>query len=352
MGLFNSTVLDVAIGLVFVYLLLAILCTAANEWLAAVTKTRAKFLEKGLRELLNNQPLVNGGDPDEFINQFYNHPLITGMMRDRKHPAYLSARTFAAAVSDLIAANFAKDAGAAPDNVGESTASVGETSKQAVADLERGAAAMPEGDVQKAVSALVKLSKRELLTNQEALERWFNDAMDRVTGWYKRRTQFWTLIVAILITLLANASTIGIARKLWTDPVLRTAVVEEAKVRATKPPPPSVTVDYPDPDDPSAPQVTTNKDEGKVLSDKELDLLGQMLGWHENPFWDKKLNRWHWDWTDWLERLIGWLLTVLALSLGAPFWFDVLNKFINIRSAGKSPDEKAKVPEKANPANA
>jgi hypothetical protein len=48
----------------------------------------------------------------------------------------------------------------------------------------------------------------------------------------------------------------------------------------------------------------------------------------------------------WFERIIGWLLTIFAISLGAPFWFDVLNRFMNLRSAGKSPEEKGKPPEK------
>ena len=39
---------------------------------------------------------------------------------------------------------------------------------------------------------------------------------------------------------------------------------------------------------------------------------------------------------------LGWLITAFAVSLGAPFWFDLLNKFMNIRSAGKAPDEKQK----------
>jgi hypothetical protein len=48
----------------------------------------------------------------------------------------------------------------------------------------------------------------------------------------------------------------------------------------------------------------------------------------------------------WLARLLGWMLTILAISLGAPFWFDMLNKLVNVRSAGKSPDEAAKTPGK------
>lgn len=315
MGLFNSTVLDVAIGLIFVYLLLAIICTAANEWLAALTKQRAKFLKKSLLQLLDNQPTKKDGSPGAFIKEFYQHPLITGMMRDGSHPTYLAARTFSAVISDLLAADQSADA--------------------ATRDLAAAAAAIPEGDVKKALVALAQHSKRDLKTAEEVIEEWFNDAMDRVSGWYKRRTQTWTIIVAIAITVIANADTIGISRRLWTDPVLRSAVVEEAKVRAQKPRP-RISVEYKDEDDPTNPTVTTN--EGNQLSDQERALLGQLLGWRGS------LN--DNTWLNWLERLFGWMLTVLALSLGAPFWFDLLNKFINIRSAGKSPDEKSKKPEK------
>jgi hypothetical protein len=183
--------------------------------------------------------------------------------------------------------------------------------------------------------ALLQRSQQTVASAQTAIEAWFNDAMDRVSGWYKRRTQTWTIVVALAITLLANADTIHIARRLWTDPVLRTAVVEEAKVRAQKPRP-RISVEYKDEDDPTNPTVSVN--EGNQVSAKEQDLLGQVLGWRgaltDNSF------------RDWGERLLGWLLTILALSLGAPFWFDMLNKFMNIRSSGKSPDEKAKTPEK------
>ena len=75
-----------------------------------------------------------------------------------------------------------------------------------------------------------------------------------------------------------------------------------------------------------------------------MDLLGQTLGWRDNVFYDA--NRKRWDSRIWLERIIGWLLTLLAISLGARFWFDILNKIVNIRFAGKSPVEGSKGPEK------
>jgi hypothetical protein len=163
------------------------------------------------------------------------------------------------------------------------------------------------------------------------MEGWFDDAMDRVSGWYKRKTQLWTIIIAAVLIILSNADTIQIARRLWTDPVLRGKVVAEAQNRAKKPPP---TVEYPDKDEPTEPKVT----EGNSVSAQEQQILAQVIGWQGNPRDDSFLV--------WLARLLGWFLTILAVSLGAPFWFDMLNKFINIRSAGKSPDEAAKKPEK------
>jgi hypothetical protein len=140
---------------------------------------------------------------------------------------------------------------------------------------------------------------------------------------------------------VANGNTIEIVRKFSSDPVLRSAVVEEAKVRAQKPRP-TISVEYKNEDDPTNPTITKN--EGTQLSEKEIDLLGQTLGWHGDVFYDA--NKKPWAWTKWLERVIGWLLTLLAISLGAPFWFDILNKIVNIRFAGKSPVEGSKGPEK------
>ncbi len=321
MGLFNSTILEVVIGIVFVYLLLSILCTSANEWVAALTRRRGEMLRKGIRQLLEHQPLKDGGKPDEFLNAFYKHPLIASLIHDKRHPAYIAPRTFVAVITDLLTK--------------EKPGSV------EFGHFEKGGEALPPGNVRTSVLALVQRSNKDLEAAQLAAEGWFNDAMDRVNGWYKRRTQLWTIIIALLLTLVANANTVNIVRKLGNDPVLRAAVVEEAKVRAQKPRP-TISVEYKNEDDPTNPTIRRN--EGNELSQNEMDLLGQMLGWHDNVFWDKGGN--YWSKQIWLERIVGWLLTMLAVSLGAPFWFDILNKIMNVRFAGKSPVETPKQAEK------
>ncbi len=70
MGLFNSTIVEVTIGVIFVYLLLSILCTSANEWVAALTRRRGEMLRKGIRQLLENQSVQGRGGRDGFLQEF------------------------------------------------------------------------------------------------------------------------------------------------------------------------------------------------------------------------------------------------------------------------------------------
>ena len=309
MGLFNSNVIDVVIGVVFMYLTLGIVCTAANEWVAAVTRRRGKMLRKGVTQLLANQPTQEDKNPEGLASEFYQHPLITKLHDGKRHPAYLSPRTFSTVMSDLL----------------KSGEEPGPRS---------GAEALPDGQVRKSLLALLNPSENgnSETDGKRELETWYNESMDRVSGWYKRRTQLWTIGIAFVVTLGANANTIHFVRQLRADPVLRTAVMEEAKVRAQKPRP-NVSVEYQDEDDPTNPTVIRN--EGNRLSEKEQQQLGQLLGWHGS--WRDNLKP---------ETFLGWLLTILALSMGAPFWFDLLNRIMRVRYTGRSPDESAKPPEK------
>ena len=303
-GLFNSTVLDVMIGLAFVYLLLSLLCTTVNEWVAGILKTRSKTLQEGIRHLLDDQPL---GDT-HFLDAFYQHPVIAGMVRDGGHPSYLAAQTFSTAVMDLVT----------PTVKGPIT----------LQNLVEGVNALPDGDVKKALVALVGNAGGDLGKAQQNVERWFDDAMDRVSGWYKRTVQKWTVVIAVVVTVLANADTMNIAKQLWVDPTLRSAVVEQAKQRAQMPRP-TGSVEYVDKNDPLKPTATVTP--GDQLTGEESATLGRMIGWTRASLQADLLG--------WLQRILGWIFTAIAVSLGAPFWFDTLNRIINLRNAGKAPEK-------------
>src|SRR3712207_2263868 len=312
-GLFGSAVLDVALGMIFIYLLLSIVCTAANEWIAGLSKSRATVLRNSIRQLLGSQPPVAAAagageseaeaseaktpDPkptgpgvsaedDRFLKQFYEHPLVSSMMRDGRHPAYISARVFAKVVMDLVT----------PHKPG----------KLDDGDFERGVKAMPDGAVKRALLALIQDAGPDVDGARLAVEGWFEDKMDRASGWYKRRTQIWTVVVAVLITAAANADTLRMVRRLWNNPEMRAAFVEQAKARAQEPLP-SVRVEYPDPDKPDDP-VVTKLEENDLLSGRERALLGQVIGWEPDGR-DEPTG----FFARWLQRILGWLITVLAV---------------------------------------
>lgn len=295
-GLFGSAVLDTAVGLVFVYLLLAIFCTTVNEWIAGILSTRAKFLQKGIGQLLEDP---NGAK--DLISGFYKHPVIASMMDGQNHPSYIAARSFARAIMDLVTPN-----------------TIGPLDFPA---LESGIKTLPDGRIKTALLSLIQDADHRLDRAQRNIEAWYDDAMDRVSGWYKRRVQVVTIAVALLITAGTNASTIHIARLLWTDPGVRTAIAAQATEQAKTPRPAGTPAD------------------GSEITEQNRVLLGNVLGWSGQTESFSLIS--------WPDRILGWIITIVAISMGAPFWFDMLNKIINIRNAGKSPDERAKAPEKA-----
>ena len=218
-GLLGSTVLDVAIGLIFVYLLLAIICTSINEWIAGILGLRAKTLELGIRQLLDQQPKpAKPGEPamvttdkDWLITEFYKHPLVTGMKKDGHHPSYLPARIFATTLMDIVN---------------------GPEPELSFASLQAGINNLPPGDVKTALASLLRTAGKTLPEAQKSIETWFDDSMDRVSGWYKRKIQWITAVVALLLAFATNADSIRIARILWHNPELRAESIKLAEERA------------------------------------------------------------------------------------------------------------------------
>lgn len=132
--------------------------------------------------------------------------------------------------------------------------------------------------------------------------------------------------MGLLLAAILNADTISIGHRLTRDPSLRQSLVAAAEESAKKQPPAT--------DEDPLRRVKTYND--------ELKALGLPLGWDrtDTRTWPGK------SVLDWFLKALGLLLTALAISLGAPFWFDVLNRFMVVRSTvkpeEKSPKEKPK----------
>lgn len=308
--MFGMQTLDVAIGLILIYLILALTCTAVNELFAGWFDRRSKNLVMGIRNLLQDSTDTSK-KPDKDANQgllgqFYSHPLIKALEEKGAPPSYIPSRTFALTLLDLISpADQAKG-------------------PKTIEDVRTAVAKLPP-TLSRPLLILIDDAKGDMDKARENIEIWFNNSMDRVSGWYKKRTQTIVLLIAVGLVCLINADTIRISKALANNNALREAIVAQAQEYAK-----------------SSQQTGANTASPQTKIQENVNTiqgLGVPLGYEGD--WLPQNNRSGWL----LSKILGLLLTAAAASLGAPFWFDMLNKFINVRAAGKSPDEMAKPPE-------
>jgi hypothetical protein len=333
--MFNSGILDVAIGLVFIFLLLSLICSAINEMFETYFKMRATKMEQGIRELLND-PEGTG-----LANKIYNHPLVFGLFKGEYEakkitswrrsnlPSYIPSRNFALALMDtILPAKQDQVSGAAEATVSPPTTPPsppgGGPPPAPLKPLRDAIASFPNEGVKKALLPLVDAAGSDVSKARENIEGWFDSAMERIGGWYKRRTQWIVLGLGLAVAIAVNADTITIARSLSYDTAMRNSLVAAAQEYAKAPP--------------AAGKEATPEDRLKKNEDT-IQKLGLPIGWN----WDDKRTVPK-EFPAWLIKLLGWLLTAMAISLGAPFWFDLLNKFMTARSTFKptKPEEPSK----------
>jgi hypothetical protein len=303
--------LDLALGLAFIFFLVASLAATIQELIASFLGLRARTLEQGLRSLLE--------DPKEgwkYVDRFYDHPLIASLYRtpsvfdkpkaegtdekgrnERKGkrgpikraaafvvptrgPSYISPRSFALIVLG--------------DHAG---------------------GALPEA-VQQRIAPLVADAAGAAETLRTNLEAFYDDTMARVSGWYKRKTQIMLIVIGALLVPAVNVNTLTMAERMWKDETVRSAVVAQAQAVASA---------TPDPAQPKAPATQRLTDAADDV-DKVVK-VGIPMGWRGEavPRGAGEI----------VTAIGGWVLTILAISLGAPFWFDTLGRLARLRSSGK-----------------
>lgn len=285
-----STAVDVSIGLAFMYALLALWVTTVQEAIATVASWRAKDLYAAIHDMLTE------GESSPLVNKLYEHPLIKNLVQKGLDtlPSYIPSKTFAIALLDVLQ--------------GETkvTTALGADRELAGAkDLISKLDDNPYANLKKTLGLLIADAERygQNVDNQaikfsEGIEAWFNDRMARAAGWYKRKAQYWSIGLAILVSVLFNASTVNVAWRLWTDGSMRAAVASSAQ---------------------------------QFHDGAAIDLLHSHipLGW-SGGFWPAM----GYDTYHALLTVLGWLVTAGAVSLGSPFWFDALGRLVQLRGAG------------------
>lgn len=378
--MFDFPILEVAIGLSFVYLFLSLICSTLTELIARAFAMRSNSLKEAIENILKN---------DEIIDQFFRHPLVNRLSKDgifdkligrKSFPSYISPNIFARVLLDVISL------------------------KNSGKNLEDVINAINDNEIKRLLQSITRDAGNNIGKVKKNIEDWFDESMDRVSGWYGRKAQLITVFLALGVTFLFNADTPMIAKGLSQDSILRESVVAAAgKYIRT-----------------STSNGTEEQDAGAATDDNETDLtimqlqhklneiedlkqLNLPIGWSftpytymitnrsieniqksgvsetvltelkniedkgfvgkgefltvlKNKFDDKDFNDYKSlilkyaektntdprvfpiEFWGLITKLAGLLFTVIAVALGAPFWFGVLNKLVNIRSTGKEPE--------------
>lgn len=340
----NNIALNIVVALVFIYLLYSLLGTLIQEIIATNIGLRGIMLQKAIKRMLDDD---KGGSQQKLSTSFYKHPLIKylgdGFWPLSTRPAYIDRQTFSKVIIDLL-----RGPGLKPGDPLSPPIQSSLDNKKIIwpskADIDNETWSYlnsiwidAEGDAQK-FKAL--------------LEQWFDEMMDRVSGWYKKYTQLILLFVGLTIAIIFNVDTLQIVSVLQNNPTVRDQVIAQAntfvkdhpnldaeiaqtqaKIKA------EVLLARKDSFQQILKEDTAAKNLGNKLIKQASSLvnndIGKMnsvlaIGW-DKGFLNKKIDA---------RIIIGWLITALAISLGAPFWFDLLNKLMQLRGSISGGDNK------------
>lgn len=318
-AMFANPFIDVTIGVVLMYLVLSIICTAVNESLATVLKWRAKTLAAGMKSLI---------DDPKVYNLLFNHGLLAGPAAVAQQsgvpdflarllswagdpgPSYIDPKNFAAALLDCLD----------PDKPVPGVAEV----KRAAADLQA------PSNIKDVLLAVATRAGDDVGKARDDLARWFDTAMDRLSGVYKRKIQLWGFIVAAALTVAVNADSINVARALWLDAGLRDQIAAVASKAAANSPQASGA---------SLGDLASRAD--RNVQDLET-VRAFPLGWSGSQ--GRPDMGWQGTFAGWCLKILGLAITAVALTLGAPFWFDTLSSFVRLRGSGEPPASLAMPP--------
>ena len=301
--MFGSQILEVVIGVTLIYLVLSIGCSGVKEVIANLFSLRSKTLENAIRNMLKS-------GPSDYATKLFQHPLITGTAPAGEKPSYISSRLFAAALFDVVVP---------PDPA----------QPRSLQSVRAGILQIPDEKLRGTLLSIVDSAGGDMDKARKAAENWFNDSMDRISGWYKRMAQKIILAAALVLCCAVNADTLMIVKELWSDQALRSAAVASAekRVQAGKP----AQADSSGAAAPSADDQTAQLQ--KAASDiRDINVLP--IGWKCVAGDIRKLPSGP---LAWFLKVLGILLSAFAVSMGAPFWFDMLNNIVNLRVSGNPP---------------
>jgi hypothetical protein len=276
--MFGSTVLDLAIGLIFAFLVISLITSTATEAVASAACWRADTLLQGIKNLLNDQNFTG------LALTLYNHGLVNpqadGQAQDEASltakPSYINAQHFAAALTDVLKIS--------PDVAKE--------------NLQDEIKKISDPQLKTVLSGIVTRANGNIDQIHRDIAAWFNQGMERVAGVYKRYAQKWNFLIALVLAVAFNLDAVKIANVLWDQPML---------IKGFAPP---------------------------ASGQSAVDALQQLQGLRLPFGWDADAIKYFANPVTGVAEIAGWFIMAGSTLFGAPFWFDALQRIAQLRGAG------------------
>lgn len=394
----NSPILDVAISMIFIFCLLSVLTSGVTEFIMSLFSKRGKDLRwsiemilkdpnnKNWAEMMYDHSMIDGlketdnSLPTYISADVFSMVLIDLFIEESKEIEFDSTQQTVVYKVTYPSAKYKETLS------DEEKAKFG-NNEQSYYNFKAGVKQINPGEVQTLLKNFIYRSQdyNELMTN---IQLWYNEFQQRASGWYKRKIRKWLFLSGMLIAICMNVDSIFLTKTIYKSKDLREALVKQADAFAQEN---KSLNDYTGKILDSAivkqsgqAYDATTIDSLRKLNEQHVkahfesqanyirnvyDTIGAMnlpIGWssldviaHRNIKDATRVNELHAalkgknkvaTFVGELKfvigrnlkevsflRILGWIVTGIALSMGAPFWFDALNKLVNLRSSGKKP---------------
>lgn len=382
-----SIFLDVALSLTFFYFVTSMFVSGIVEFINTAFENRSYFLWYSLEKLQTLQPKkwkafqkeevfaktnnpVNppvpplDNLPQTWFEKFKNHAMIKNLESDKgkwrdTRVSYISADIFVSVIRDILS------------NLNSDLNSTKKTAK--FQELNQLISLLENGDFRDILQTIANQSK-SVKDFEDKLAIWYNQYMEQVSGWFKRHARLIVIGISLIVTICLNLNTINITQQLSSDKALRNSIIAMAEktvknsVDSTKSidstniaKPDSIFAtnflksdttfkkfifeNYPDLMGKDSTIKITNEvakfqyqEAVAKYLEGNIEDLGLNFGYAGSGFWENVKLAFMMIGDKPVNTIFGWLLTMAALSFGAPFWFDILIKLVNVRNVMKKPD--------------
>jgi len=327
-------ILDLIIGVIFIYFLLSLICVALQEIKSRLRNERSLNLKKWICDNFN----MDDGR-DELGSRLWHNIIIDGLTQEGRGASYIPKEVFVSALLDEIHYESndrqeKRDYKAAPE---KEKAEADEKIKRlknpfdfdTIRESIESCSLLPFR-IKRVLRQIHSESNGNMDSFRERLERWFDQAMERNAGTFKKKAQTSVLIFSVVVAIALNADSIRLVRYFYEHPAEATRVVEIAQKYVND----STWVNEAANDTTVSQQIKNLQATMTQIADLKLPLGWNAKVYEQDGFWIYVI-----------KALAGWLITALAVSLGAPFWYDILNKLVDLRSSGRKPPETDQKPD-------